>query len=128
MYGSARGGATGQTGVKGVLRDQEIAEEEERAERIEKERERRRVWMKGDLGGLTWAEEEEIDRRMKLASEGLGEEDEEDERRGGRERGTFGHLREVVESNFVKAVEGEAKDTWVVMHIYHPVSLFIKAT
>ncbi|KZT36445.1 hypothetical protein SISSUDRAFT_66428 [Sistotremastrum suecicum HHB10207 ss-3] len=115
QYGSARGSATGQTGVKGVLRDSSLASSSSNLERAEAERERKRVWLRGDLGGLTYAEEQALDRRTR------GDEDQEDEE-GGEEGGgkAFGHLREVVESNFVRAVEGEGRDTWVVMHIYHP--------
>ncbi|KZS93876.1 hypothetical protein SISNIDRAFT_506642, partial [Sistotremastrum niveocremeum HHB9708] len=121
QYGSARGSSTGQTGVKGVLRDSSLASSSAQLSQLEAERERKRVWLRGDLGGLTYSEEQALDRRRygddsenERGGQGGGDGDGEG---GGK---AFGHLREVVESNFVRAVEGEGRDTWVVMHIYHP--------
>ncbi|KAF8342892.1 thioredoxin-like protein [Cantharellus anzutake] len=133
----------GRTGVKGVIRDRNEALQLERERSQRRLRELRSRQEKSSLayGGLTVLEEEKLrkkDRENRNSSEEEGEEeDEENEKRSYRGRNmktyfemrratfedarpVFGHLREVALSGFVKAVEKEDRDVWVLVHLYEP--------
>jgi len=97
----------GRTGVKGVIRDRNEAEARERSRKAEELAELAARMERANLGGKTFLEER--DERVTLE---------------GRQRGLFGHLREVGLSGFVPAVE-EDRNVWVVVHIYDPVSAVI---
>ncbi|KAI0702257.1 hypothetical protein BC835DRAFT_1321199 [Cytidiella melzeri] len=104
----------GRTGVKGVIRDRDEAASAARFKRSQDISAMNKAMEKASLGGKTWAEEE---REKQLA---------EDVREGGSlkraplSKGRFGHLREVGERGYVEAVESEARNVWVVVHIYDP--------
>ena len=106
----------GRTGVKGVIRD--------RKEMNTIERERQRVKLKEtnermermNLGGMTYLEEKAFDEAKEAEDDNSWE-----ERRKTRmefRSGKFGHLREIGVSNFVGAIENEAPNVWVVVHLY----------
>ncbi|KAJ7496043.1 thioredoxin-like protein [Mycena galericulata] len=112
----------GRTGVKGVIRDRDEAEEMERANRARNLATMMKQMEKSNLGGKTYLEEEREkgEDADKLV---LKERERVEERRnvfGQTRQGKFGHLREVGVKGFLSAVEGEAKGTWVVVHIYEP--------
>jgi hypothetical protein len=93
----------GRTGVKGVIRDRNEAAARERSRKAEELAELAARMERANLGGKTFLEELDdpiLERRQ---------------------RGRFGHLREVGLSGFVPAVE-EDQNVWVVVHIYDPVS------
>ena len=94
----------GRTGVKGVIRDRNEAAARERSRKGEERAELAARMERANLGGKTFLEE--LDDPIALE---------------GRQRGRFGHLREVGLSGFVPAVE-EDRNVWVVVHIYDPVS------
>jgi hypothetical protein len=94
----------GRTGVKGVIRDRNEAAARERSRKAEELAELAARMERANLGGKTFLEE--LDDPITLE---------------GRQRGRFGHLREVGLSGFVPAVE-EDRNVWVVVHIYDPVS------
>ncbi|OBZ66681.1 hypothetical protein A0H81_13113 [Grifola frondosa] len=71
---------------------------------------------KANLGGKTWAEEEEERLAEKAREEGWVPTSVD---KAGR-RGRFGYLREVGVRSFVQAVEEEDRRVWVVVHIYDP--------
>ena len=100
----------GRTGVKGVLRD--------RAEAVARERAAR--------AADTAAHNARLEARAPTARtylEDLAAEERDAARgRGAARIGRFGHLREVGSAGYVSAIEGEARGTWVVVHIYDPVS------
>ncbi|KAJ3737755.1 thioredoxin-like protein [Lentinula guzmanii] len=114
----------GRTGVKGVIRDRDEAEEINRQKRIHEMDDLRRKMEKGNLGGKTFLEEE----REKVGDEKVDElvvkeREKENERKDvfGRPReGKFGHLREVDVHNYLSAVEKEERGIWVVVHLYEP--------
>ena len=91
----------GRTGVKGVIRDRNEAAARDRSRKAEELAELAARMERANLGVKTFLEERE---------EPIT-----------RQRGRFGHLREVGLSGFVPAVE-EDRNVWVVVHIYDPVS------
>jgi hypothetical protein len=94
----------GRTGVKGVIRDRNEAAVRERSRKAEELAELSARMERANLGGKTFLEERDESFMLE-----------------GRQRGRFGHLREVGLSGFVPAVE-EDRNVWVVVHIYDPVS------
>lgn len=115
----------GRTGVKGVLRDRDEAEELERAKRAKEMEQVRRKMERGNLGGKTFLEEE----RQKGPDEKVDElvqKEREWEKElltkrdvfGGLRQAKFGHLREVGVQGYVSAVENEDKGVWVIVHLY----------
>ncbi|KAF9512919.1 hypothetical protein BS47DRAFT_1297070 [Hydnum rufescens UP504] len=124
----------GRTGVKGVIRDRDEARERNRARKEAEMREVQRMMEKSSLSatGKTFLEEEA--EKQRVMREEAGEEDIEKARPtrkgkylellggpvAGGGAGAFGHLREVGSAGYVQAVEKEARDVWVVIHIYHP--------
>jgi len=94
----------GRTGVKGVIRDRNEAAERERSRKGEELAELAARMERANLGGKTFLEERDEPSILER-----------------RQRGRFGHLREVGLSGFVPAVE-EDRNVWVVVHIYDPVS------
>lgn len=79
-----------------------------------------RTMEKASLGGKTWGEEERERLAIQARLEGNTI-----QREGFSNKGRFGHLREVGVRGFVHAVEEEDRRTWVVVHIYDPVSSFL---
>lgn len=118
----------GRTGVKGVIRDRNEAQNITRDRRTLEVAELNKRMEKASLGGKTFLEEErerEIEKRMLQGPSGK---DEEKIDMFGRKKETrFGHLREVGLQGFVDAVEQEERGIWVVVHLYEPVSLRILA-
>ncbi|KAJ6587131.1 thioredoxin-like protein [Mycena vulgaris] len=112
----------GRTGVKGVIRDRDEAEGMEREKRARELASVMEKMEKSHLGGKTYLEEER--EKGEDADElVLKERERVEERRnvfGQTRQGKFGHLREVGVKGFLSAVEGEAKGTWVVVHLYEP--------
>ncbi|KAF5351388.1 hypothetical protein D9757_012628 [Collybiopsis confluens] len=118
----------GRTGVKGVIRDRDEAEEINRLKRHAEMDEVRKRMEKSSLGGKTFLEEErakgpgeKVDELVLRERE--REKERENERRDvfGRPReGKFGHLREVDVFNYLSAVEKEENGVWVVVHLYEP--------
>ncbi|KAJ7747353.1 thioredoxin-like protein [Mycena metata] len=112
----------GRTGVKGVIRDRDEAEGLARQKRARDLAGLREKMEKTNLGGKTYLEEER--EKGEDADElVLRERERVEERRnvfGETRNGRFGHLREVGVKGFLNAVEGEAKGTWVVVHLYEP--------
>jgi hypothetical protein len=96
----------GRTGVKGVIRDRNEAAARERSRKTEELTELAARMERANLGGKTFLEER--DGAFTLER---------------RQRGRFGHLREVGLEGFVPAVE-EDQNVWVVVHIYDPVRAF----
>ena len=96
----------GRTGVKGVIRDRNEAAARERSRKTEELAELAARMERANLGGKTFLEEQ--DGAFTLER---------------RQRGRFGHLREVGLEGFVPAVE-EDQNVWVVVHIYDPVRAF----
>jgi hypothetical protein len=94
----------GRTGVKGVIRDRNEAAARERSRNAEELAELAARMKHTTLEGKPFLEEH--DRLVTLER---------------RQRGRFGHLREVGLAGFVPAVE-EDRNVWVVVHIYDPVS------
>lgn len=118
----------GRTGVKGVIRDRDEAEEIQRDKRAKEMNELKQKMEKSNLGGKTFLEEEreKIGTDEKVDELVLKERERADERQdmfGRRRAGKFGHLREVGVNGFLSAVEGEDKGVWVVVHLYDPVSM-----
>jgi hypothetical protein len=117
----------GRTGVKGVIRDRDEAEGRERDKRARELGAAMEKLGRSHLGGKTFLEEER--EKGEDADElVLKERERTEERRnvfGNTRQGRFGHLREVGVSGFLGAVEGEARGTWVVVHLYEPVSPWI---
>lgn len=96
----------GRTGVKGVIRDRDEAAARERSRKVEELTELAARMERANLGGKTFLEER--DEPVTLER---------------RQRGQFGHFREVGLKGFVPAVE-EDQNVWVVVHIYDPVRAF----
>lgn len=92
--------------MKGVIRDCNEAAARERSRRAEELAELSARMERANLGGKTFLEER--DGPVTLEQ---------------RQRGRFGHLREVGLKGFVPAVE-EDQNVWVVVHIYDPVRAF----
>jgi len=124
----------GRTGVKGVIRDRDEARARDRLREREAMQEMRRKMERTAITGKTYFEEEEL-KRGEEATRREGEESEDDltstrPRKGhtiafpglmsGKERPTFGYLREVGANGFVQSVEQVDRDVWVVVHLYHP--------
>lgn len=115
----------GRTGVKGVLRDRDEAQDIARGKRMVEIAELNKRMEKASLGGKTFLEEEREREIHKLMMEGSSGKVQDDERADifGRAKGSrFGHLREVGMEGFVSAVEQEERGVWVVVHLYEPVS------
>ena len=113
----------GRTGVKGVIRDRAEANERARETRAREIKELNQRMEKASLGGKTFLEEERERQIEEALLEGglLGG----NELEGivpGKGKMRFGHLREVGVKNFVSSVEKEARDVYVVVHLYDPVS------
>ena len=123
VHGNGVGvGVPGRTGVKGVIRDRNEAEKSARDKRTAEIKELNKKMEKASLTGMTYLEEKALEH---------DEEDQElEEIRFARVHdkashgggGRFGHLREVGLEGFLKAVEQEERQVWVVLHLYHPVS------
>ena len=115
-------GVPGRTGVKGVIRDRNEAERSARDKRAAGVKELNKRMEKVSLTGMSYQEEKELEQN---------EDDEGLEQirfarvrdKGNSGNGRFGHLREVGLDGFLKAVEAEERLVWVVLHLYHPVSL-----
>ncbi|KAH8111332.1 hypothetical protein DFH11DRAFT_1614591 [Phellopilus nigrolimitatus] len=112
----------GRTGVKGVIRDRAEAQARARERRTQEIADLNRRMEKASLGGKTFLEEEKEKEWERMMLEGIPKDVqmEKDTARSmtGKGRGRFGHLREVSVKNFVSAVEKEARDVWVVVHLY----------
>lgn len=103
-----------QTGIKGVLNDQNAHARSSRARGIKEAEEVRKRMEKVAIVGNTWQEEEEARKKEK---EGDGVEEWRKKRM--MEMKGKGALREVGKEGYVTAVEREG---WVVVLIYEPVS------
>lgn len=113
----------GRTGVKGVIRDRNEAQNTANEKRAFEIAELNKKMEKASLGGKTFLEEArelEIEKRMMEGPNGRGEE--KVDMFGRRKDGRFGHLREVGVQGFVDAVEREERGVWVIVHLYEPVS------
>ena len=104
----------GRTGVKGVIRDADEHRQRERAKAAQKLKDHNDKLEAKALSARTFLEDEAAEGRGPLAKQNI-------EARKTHRFGRFGHLREVGSSGFVQAVEGEARGTWVVVHIYDEV-------
>ncbi|KAF7376321.1 Phosducin domain-containing protein [Mycena sanguinolenta] len=112
----------GRTGVKGVIRDRDEAEELQREKRARDLASAMEKMEKTHLGGKTYLEEER-EKGEDADPLVLAEREKMEGRRnvfGETRKGRFGHLREVGVKGFLHAVEGEMKGTWVVVHLYEP--------
>lgn len=128
----------GRTGVKGVIRDQQEAEDIDRGRRRDEMVALRTKMEKQNLGGKTFLEEERtkglnekvddlVVREREKKKKAVDAGDRKDVFGRARE-GRFGHLREVGRDGFVAAVEKEDPGTWVIVHIYDPVSSLSDST
>lgn len=121
-------GARRTGGVKGVIQDRNEAVSIELAKHKQQIKDINRHMEKMALNGRTYAEEEEERVRDKERLEGPSAQADAAGRTGRRrffERsGWFGHLREIGTDTFLEAVENELSGTWVLIHIYDPVSVF----
>lgn len=98
----------GRTGVKGVIRDRDEAEQREREGKKQEMEQLRQRMERSTLTGLSHAEEE----RMNIF--------------GTLREGRFGHLREVGKEGFLGALENEQRGTWVIVHLYDAVSELVR--
>ncbi|KAH7098366.1 thioredoxin-like protein [Auriculariales sp. MPI-PUGE-AT-0066] len=96
----------GRTGVKGVIRDADEHRQRERAKASQQLKEHNEKLEARALTARTFFEDEAAAGRTEKPG------------RRTERYGRFGHLREVGQNQFVQAVEGEARGTWVVVHIY----------
>lgn len=117
----------GRTGVKGVIRDRDEARETEREKRAQETEKLRKKMEAANLGGKSFLEEEREKAGRGEKADDLVEKEilKAKERRdmfGRMREGRFGHLREIGMKGFLGAVEDEQPGTWVVVHLYHPVS------
>jgi hypothetical protein len=120
----------GRTGVKGVIRDRNEAEELERERKARDMNSLREKMEKTNLGGKTYLEEErekaargeKADQLVELELEKYQQEPRRDPL-GRAKEGRFGHLREVGMKGFLGAVEKEERGIWVVVHLFDPVSV-----
>ncbi|TFK30242.1 thioredoxin-like protein [Coprinopsis marcescibilis] len=116
----------GRTGVKGVIRDHDEAEEIKRQKHAKEAEETRRKMEANSLGGKTYLEEEreKAFRGLKADELVMKEIQKSQEPRkdvwGQAREGRFGHLREVGLRGFLNAVEKEDQGIWVVVHLYDP--------
>jgi len=113
----------GRTGVKGVIRDRNEAQDIQRQKKADEAEELRLKMEASSLGGKTYLEEErEKAARGEKADDLVMKEVEKNSASRmdvwGRSRGRFGHLREVGMRGFVDAVEKEERGIWVVVHLY----------
>lgn len=92
----------GRTGVKGVIRDRDEAAARERSKKTDELANLAARMERANLGGKTFLEDQNERATLEW-----------------RQRGRFGHLREVGLRGFVSAVE-EDQTVWVVVHIYDP--------
>ncbi|KAI9457650.1 hypothetical protein BJY52DRAFT_1272172 [Lactarius psammicola] len=92
----------GRTGVKGVIRDRNEAAARERSKKAEEQANLAARMERANLGGKTFLEDQNEHTTLEW-----------------RQRGRFGHLREVGLKGFVPAVD-EDQNVWVVVHIYDP--------
>lgn len=114
----------GRTGVKGVIRDRNEAQNAAQAKRAMEMAEMNRQMEKASLGGKTFLEEERERVIERVMMEGPSSQDGAGEKKTGAKNqdGRFGHLREIDANSFVDAVEREERNTWIVVHLYEPVS------
>lgn len=115
----------GRTGVKGVIRDRDEAEQITRNKRAIEMDETRLRMEKTNLGGKTYLEEEREkagDDNVDILVQKEREKDKDTDRWGRQREGRFGHLREVGVKGFLPAVEKEERGIWVVVHLYEPAS------
>ncbi|GJN91077.1 hypothetical protein Rhopal_004092-T1 [Rhodotorula paludigena] len=124
--GGGRKGGSHNTGVKGVRADyrEHLAAQDE-ARRggdagLARQAERKLVISLGDDEADRRGDEEEDDELTALRRRRLAEMQGSGERRAVVEARTFGHLREVGMEQYVQAVEDEAPDVAVVVHLYEP--------
>ncbi|KAH8832909.1 thioredoxin-like protein [Flagelloscypha sp. PMI_526] len=116
----------GRTGVKGVIRDRNEAEQMNRSKRNQEVEEMREKMEKTNLGGKTFLEEERLKGDHEKVDDLVQKERERDaasrntDQWGRQREGRFGHLREVGVKGFVDAVEKEERGIWVVVHLYEP--------
>lgn len=110
----------GRTGVKGVIRDRNEAESGARSKRAKEMEEMNRKMEKASLGGKTFLEEE----RERQLEKALMEGSEEITFSNVSGKPKFGHLREVGVDGFLRSVEQEEREIWVVIHIYDPVCFY----
>lgn len=106
----------GRTGVKGVIKDRDEAKEMAKSKRAHEVQALNAAMAKASLGGKTWAEEERERLAEKEYLEGKTSSNAVPRRPGG----YFGHLREVGMRGYVRAIEQEDRNVWVVVHIYDP--------
>jgi len=99
---SSIGMGPGRTGVKGVIRDRDEAVARERSKKADELANLAARMERANLGGKTFLEDQNEPAPLEW-----------------RQRGRFGHLREVGLKGFVPAVEGD-QNVWVVVHIYDP--------
>jgi len=99
---SSIGMGPGRTGVKGVIRDRDEAAARERSKKADELANLAARMDRANLGGKTFLEDQNESATLEW-----------------RQRGRFGHLREVGWKGFVPAVE-EDQNVWVVVHIYDP--------
>jgi hypothetical protein len=92
----------GRTGVKGVIRDHDEAAARERSKKADELTNLAARMERANLGGNTFLEDQNERETLEW-----------------RQRGRFGHLREVGLKGFVPAVEDD-QNVWVVVHIYDP--------
>lgn len=130
--GESIGMGPGRTGVKGVIRDRDEANEILREKRAREAEELRVKMETSSLGGKTFLEEER-DKAMRgekaddLVSREIAKAQEKRDVFGQKREGKFGHLREVGVKGYVSAVEREDLGVWVVVHLYDSVSNILLA-
>ncbi|KAF4615235.1 hypothetical protein D9613_002638 [Agrocybe pediades] len=115
----------GRTGVKGVIRDRDEANELLREKRAREAEELRLKMEASSLGGKTFLEEEREkaargEKADDLVAREMAKAQERRDVFGQKREGRFGHLREVGVKGFVSAVEKEERGVWVVVHLYDP--------
>ena len=120
----------GRTGVKGVIRDRNEAQDLEKQRHAQQIHELNHRMEKSSLGGKTYLDEEreKADRGEQNVDELVKRERERQDRLdvfGATRHGPFGHLREVGRAGFVQAVEKDDQaGAWVVVHLYDQVRLY----
>lgn len=115
----------GRTGVKGVIQDHNDAVNLQRAKQAQEIKEANRRMEKMALTARTFAEDEEDRLLQKAREEGIVASEPPIEKRLFERAGRNGHLREIDEAGFLKAIDGEMAGTWVVLHIYDPVRVSV---
>ncbi len=106
LLSNSIGMGPGRTGVKGVIRDRDEAAARERSKKADELANLAARMERANLGGKTFLEDQNERSTLEW-----------------RQRGRYGHLREVGLKGFVPAVE-EDQNVWVVVHIYDPVRVF----